>query len=128
MPLISGSSFKRRRRSDSFSSHDSPIGVDCPSRTRRPLARSISFTNGRLFTSFDRNPKKFYNERLFTDIPPERDRHATRTLYVGNLDPTLTEDDVSAVFEKYGPLTSVFVKRVPPHRPKVRPSSTEVAH
>ena len=44
--------------------------------------------------------------------PPEDDETATRTLFVGNLDYDVTADELQGIFERYGYVEDVDVKRV----------------
>uniref|UniRef100_H2YU80 RNA binding motif protein 15 n=1 Tax=Ciona savignyi TaxID=51511 RepID=H2YU80_CIOSA len=44
-------------------------------------------------------------------IPPEDDPYATRTLFVGNLEPDVSNYDIRKVFEVYGRVDDVDVKR-----------------
>ncbi|XP_013401121.1 putative RNA-binding protein 15B [Lingula anatina] len=46
-------------------------------------------------------------------ISPEDDSKATRTLFVGNLDYNITENELRHVFSKYGTLEDVDIKRPP---------------
>lgn len=52
-----------------------------------------------------------------TILPPDQDPRATRTLYLGSLDPQVTESDLRALFEPFGRLRGVFTKSVPADRP-----------
>lgn len=47
-------------------------------------------------------------------VPPEDDDKATRTLFVGNLEVTISEGDLRRIFERYGVVEDVDVKRPPP--------------
>ncbi|CAK8697199.1 RNA-binding protein spenito-like [Clavelina lepadiformis] len=44
-------------------------------------------------------------------IPPEDDPYATRTLFVGNLEPDVREFDIRRVFEPFGKIDDIDVKR-----------------
>lgn len=44
-------------------------------------------------------------------IEPEDDDKATRTLFVGNLDIEITEDQLRSVFERYGTVDDIDIKR-----------------
>nr|XP_018673252.1 RNA-binding protein 15 isoform X1 [Ciona intestinalis] len=44
-------------------------------------------------------------------IPPEDDPYATRTLFVGNLEPDVSNYDIRKVFEVYGRVDDIDVKR-----------------
>ena len=44
-------------------------------------------------------------------ILPEDDDKATRTLFVGNLDQQITEEDIREIFERYGTVEDIDIKR-----------------
>ncbi|KAM4587995.1 RNA-binding protein 15-like [Odontesthes bonariensis] len=44
-------------------------------------------------------------------ISPEDDQRANRTLFLGNLDVTLTENDLRRAFDRFGVITEVDIKR-----------------
>ncbi|KTG46391.1 hypothetical protein cypCar_00003982 [Cyprinus carpio] len=44
-------------------------------------------------------------------ISPEDDQRANRTLFLGNLDITVTENDLRRAFERFGTITEVDIKR-----------------
>lgn len=44
-------------------------------------------------------------------ISPEDDQRANRTLFLGNLDVTVTENDLRRVFDRFGVITEVDIKR-----------------
>lgn len=44
-------------------------------------------------------------------ISPEDDQRANRTLFLGNLDITVTEDDLRRAFDRFGVITEVDIKR-----------------
>ncbi|XP_075039951.1 putative RNA-binding protein 15B [Mixophyes fleayi] len=44
-------------------------------------------------------------------LAPEDDHRATRNLFIGNLDHTVTELDLRRAFDKYGPIEEVVIKR-----------------
>ncbi len=46
--------------------------------------------------------------------PPEDDPLATRTLFIGNLELNITEDEVRRIFGMYGRLVDIDIKRPPP--------------
>lgn len=60
----------------------------------------------------DAKKEKFPN--YLHHIPPEEDEKSTRTLFVGNLEVTITESDLRRIFERYGVVDDVDVKRPPP--------------
>ncbi|XP_043932836.1 RNA-binding protein 15 [Protopterus annectens] len=45
------------------------------------------------------------------EISPEDDQRANRTLFLGNLDPTTTEQDLRRAFERFGVITEIDIKR-----------------
>ncbi|KAM4651261.1 putative RNA-binding protein 15B [Discoglossus pictus] len=46
-------------------------------------------------------------------LAPEDDYRATRNLFIGNLDHSVSEMDLRRVFDKYGPIEEVVMKRPP---------------
>lgn len=44
-------------------------------------------------------------------IPPEDDDKATRTLFIGNLDYNITEMEIRTIFEAFGPVDEIDIKR-----------------
>lgn len=61
-----------------------------------------------------RESKKEKFPNYLHHIPPEEDDKSTRTLFVGNLEVTITEPDLRRIFERYGVVEDVDVKRPPP--------------
>lgn len=61
-----------------------------------------------------RESKKEKFPNYLHHIPPEDDDKSTRTLFVGNLEVTITESDLRRIFERYGVVEDVDVKRPPP--------------
>ncbi|XP_013785395.2 putative RNA-binding protein 15 [Limulus polyphemus] len=47
-------------------------------------------------------------------VPPEEDDKATRTLFVGNLEVAIPETELRRIFERYGVVEDIDVKRPPP--------------
>ncbi|XP_067124678.1 RNA-binding protein spenito [Centruroides vittatus] len=47
-------------------------------------------------------------------VPPEEDDKATRTLFVGNLEVSISEVELRRIFERYGVVEDIDVKRPPP--------------
>jgi len=47
-------------------------------------------------------------------LPPEEDNYATRTLFVGNVDPDVSTADLRAVFEEFGYVEDVDIKKPTP--------------
>lgn len=60
----------------------------------------------------DAKKEKFPN--YLHHIPPEEDDKATRTLFVGNLEVSISEPDLKRIFERYGTVEDIDVKRPPP--------------
>ena len=44
-------------------------------------------------------------------VPPEEDTNATRTLFIGNLDYNITEHEIKGIFEAFGPIDEIDIKR-----------------
>ncbi|XP_003747839.1 RNA-binding protein spenito [Galendromus occidentalis] len=63
---------------------------------------------------FRRNEKKEKFPNYLHHIPPEEDDKATRTLFVGNLEVTISEAELRRLFERYGVVEDIDVKRPPP--------------
>lgn len=61
-----------------------------------------------------RESKKEKFPNYLHHIPPEEDDKATRTLFVGNLEVTITDADLRRIFERYGVVEDIDVKRPPP--------------
>ncbi|XP_074597025.1 RNA-binding protein spenito isoform X2 [Brevipalpus obovatus] len=61
-----------------------------------------------------RESKKEKFPNYLHHIPPEDDDKATRTLFVGNLEVTISEVDLRRLFERYGEVEDIDVKRPPP--------------
>jgi len=61
-----------------------------------------------------RESKKDKFPNYLHHIPPEDDDKATRTLFVGNLEVTISDQDLKRIFEKYGSVEDIDVKRPPP--------------
>jgi RNA-binding protein 15 len=60
------------------------------------------------------NVRRAPNEKFpyhLDHIPPEEDEKSTRTLFVGNLDYNITDEELKDVFEKYGFLEEIDIKR-----------------
>ena len=61
-----------------------------------------------------RESKKDKFPNYLHHIAPEEDDKATRTLFVGNLEVTISDQDLKRIFEKYGSVEDIDVKRPPP--------------
>ena len=46
-------------------------------------------------------------------VPPEEDKYATRTLFVGNIDVNIREEDLRGIFDRYGTIEEIDIKRPP---------------
>jgi len=63
---------------------------------------------------YDKAPpkdSKYVGHHGSQHIPPEDDETATRTLFVGNLDYDVTVEELAGIFERYGYVEDVDVKR-----------------
>lgn len=60
----------------------------------------------------DAKKEKFPN--YLHHVPPEEDDKATRTLFVGNLEVTISEAELRRIFERYGIVEDIDVKRPAP--------------
>ena len=47
-------------------------------------------------------------------IPPEDDPLATRTLFTGNLEVSITDEEMRRIFGRYGTVEDIDIKRPPP--------------
>ncbi|CAG2105297.1 unnamed protein product, partial [Medioppia subpectinata] len=61
-----------------------------------------------------RESKKEKFPNYLHHIAPEEDDKATRTLFVGNLEVTISDPDLRRIFERYGVVEDIDVKRPPP--------------
>lgn len=61
-----------------------------------------------------RENKKDKFPNYLDHIPPEDDPLATRTLFVGNLELNITEEEIRRIFGRYGRLVDIDIKRPPP--------------
>ena len=61
-----------------------------------------------------RENKKDKFPNYMDHLPPEDDPLATRTLFAGNLELNITDDEMHRIFGKYGRLVDVDIKRPPP--------------
>nr|SVE71633.1 EOG090X04VI [Daphnia similis] len=67
----------------------------------------------------DRNHDRYENKKdrfpnYLHHIPPEEDPLATRTLFAGNLEINITEEELRRIFGNYGIVEDVDIKRPPP--------------
>merc|ERR1719445_1462723 len=61
-----------------------------------------------------RENKKDKFPNYMDHLPPEDDPLATRTLFAGNLELNITDEEMMRIFSKYGRLVDIDVKRPPP--------------
>ncbi|GAB6029886.1 hypothetical protein CHUAL_005587 [Chamberlinius hualienensis] len=61
-----------------------------------------------------REEKKEKFPNYLHHIPPEEDDKANRTLFVGNLEVNITEAELRRIFERYGVVEDIDIKRPPP--------------
>ncbi|XP_063226142.1 RNA-binding protein spenito [Bacillus rossius redtenbacheri] len=64
------------------------------------------------FDKFDNKKDKFPN--YLHHVPPEDDPLATRTLFAGNLEINITEEELRRIFGRYGVVEDIDIKRPPP--------------
>jgi RNA-binding protein 15 len=64
--------------------------------------------------TYDRDGKRDKFPNYLDHIPPEDDPLATRTLFTGNLELNITEDEMRRIFGRYGNLLDIDIKRPPP--------------
>lgn len=66
----------------------------------------------------DRGDQNKFNKDKFPNylnhISPEDDPLATRTLFIGNLELNITDDEMRRIFGRYGKLVDIDIKRPPP--------------
>lgn len=75
---------------------------------------SSSSSNSGTNRGQQRESKKEKFPNYLHHIAPEEDDKATRTLFVGNLEVTISENELRRIFEKYGHVEDIDVKRPPP--------------
>lgn len=63
---------------------------------------------------YERENKKDKFPNYLDHIPPEDDPLSTRTLFTGNLELNITEDEIRRIFGRYGNLLDIDIKRPPP--------------
>ena len=63
---------------------------------------------------YDRDNKKDKFPNYLEHIPPEDDPLSTRTLFTGNLELNITEEEIRRIFGRYGHLLDIDIKRPPP--------------
>jgi len=67
---------------------------------------------------YEGSTRSDYKKERFPDylthIPPEDDVNATRTLFAGNLELNITEEEMRKIFGRYGRLVDIDIKRPPP--------------
>ena len=63
---------------------------------------------------YDRDNKKDKFPNYLDHIQPEDDPLSTRTLFTGNLELNITEEEIRRIFGRYGNLLDIDIKRPPP--------------
>ncbi|XP_014677108.1 PREDICTED: putative RNA-binding protein 15 [Priapulus caudatus] len=58
----------------------------------------------------DKDKRRDFPDYL-THVDPEDDQKATRTIFIGNLDPNIPEEELKRLFGKYGTIEDIDVKR-----------------
>lgn len=61
-----------------------------------------------------RENKKDKFPNYMDHLPPEEDPLATRTLFAGNLELNITDEEMKRIFGRYGELVDIDIKRPPP--------------
>ncbi|XP_073522945.1 RNA-binding protein 15 [Phyllobates terribilis] len=85
-----------------------------PPPTPPPLPRDLdrdrdyNFYEGRVRPAYPLDPRLSIREE---DRSPENDIRANRTLFLGNLDVNVTENELLRLFERFGTITEVDIKR-----------------
>ncbi|XP_062855042.1 RNA-binding protein 15 [Trichomycterus rosablanca] len=70
--------------------------------------REFAFYEARARPAYELQRAAFREEDF---ISPEDDQRANRTLFLGNLDITVTENDLRRAFDRFGAITEVDIKR-----------------
>lgn len=70
--------------------------------------REFAFFEARARPAYELQRAAFREEDF---ISPEDDQRANRTLFLGNLDITVTENDLRRAFDRFGAITEVDIKR-----------------
>ena len=83
-----------------------------PSSPGGTAARPSSGGGGTSTTPRENKKDKFPN--YLHHVAPEEDVNATRTLFVGNLEVSISDQELRRIFEKYGVVEDIDVKRPPP--------------
>ncbi|KXJ24586.1 RNA-binding protein 15 [Exaiptasia diaphana] len=101
----------------------SPVGENFRYDTRRSMSppRRTQRASNPQFESFERSNRTDYDRRnrggdFYVPpqqeyIPPEEDPKATRTLFVGNLETSVSSQELRRAFEKFGVVLDVDIKR-----------------
>lgn len=63
---------------------------------------------------FEKPDKKDKFPNYLHHVPPEEDPLATRTLFAGNLEINISDDEMKRIFGKYGIVEDIDIKRPPP--------------
>ena len=54
---------------------------------------------------------------IFKLEPELNDKEVTRTLFIGNLDPDVTENELKKLFDRFGYIEDIDIKRIPNKKP-----------
>uniref|UniRef100_A0A670XN53 RNA-binding protein 15 n=1 Tax=Pseudonaja textilis TaxID=8673 RepID=A0A670XN53_PSETE len=74
-----------------------------------PLPRELE--RERDYSGFYDRVRPAYSTATEEEISPEDDQRANRTLFLGNLDISVTESDLRRAFDRFGVITEVDIKR-----------------
>jgi len=96
-----------RSHSAYYGAHPAPYEVGGRERGERGNERG-----GRNHDRYENKKDRFPN--YLHHIPPEDDPLATRTLFAGNLEINITEEELRRIFGHYGVVEDVDIKRPPP--------------
>lgn len=124
-PALVEYDFQERTSRRSFSPNEYPQNYNrALSPTRRTTPRNTTTTNPQF--DLDRNRAADTDRKTFKSgasfgqqnqikpaeyIPPEDDPKATRTLFVGNLETSISSQDLRQAFERFGAVLDVDIKR-----------------
>lgn len=95
-------------------SHPSELHHREPPMSRGEYSSSQSNSSASSQQRQQRESKKEKFPNYLHHIAPEEDDKSTRTLFVGNLEVTITDADLRRIFERYGQVEDIDVKRPPP--------------
>ncbi|KAG9509489.1 RNA-binding protein spenito, partial [Fragariocoptes setiger] len=92
--------------------HTPPSSGPASGGTHQRLSPASNSSNQRANPVKDLRKEKFPNYLLH--IAPEDDDKATRTLFVGNLEVSISDSELRRIFERFGIVEDIDVKRPPP--------------